>query len=235
MKSTAGLFKLCDDLCTMGLTEAYYEFFIGLSANNNKTWFDAHRGEYEKEVKARFHDFVESVLAKVSAVDARFSSLIPKDCVFRINKDVRFARDKSPYKLHCSAAIQIGGRKEMSAGGMYIEFGPELCAIYSGVYMPERDELQRIRERIAGDLEGFERVISDRDFVAFFGGVMGDKNKRLDPNLMLAAKSQPLIFNKQFYVRHLMEAEDTLAENFDDYVVKVWQASESYNLFISRI
>lgn len=64
---------------------------------------------------------------------------------------------------------------------------------------------------------------------------MGDKNKRLDQNLMLAAKSQPLIFNKQFYVRHLMEAEDTLAENFDDYVVKVWQASESYNLFISRI
>ena len=232
MKSTAGLFKLCDDICTMGLTDSYYEFFIGLSANNNKTWFDAHRGEYEKEVKARFHDFVESVLAKVSAVDARFSSLIPKDCIFRINKDVRFARDKSPYKLHCSAAIQIGGRKEMSAGGLYMEFGPNLCAIYSGVYLPEKEELRKIRERIAADPMGFERVIQQPGFVKAFGSVLGEKNKRIDADLMLASVTQSLILNKQFYVRHMVEPEDTFRGDFDDYVVRIWEASRYYNAFI---
>ncbi len=232
MKSTGDLCKSCVDHRTMGLTEAYYEFFIGLTTNNNKTWFDAHRGEYERDVKAQFHAFVESVLAKVSAEDARFSGLIPKDCIFRINKDVRFSKDKSPYKLHCSAAIQVGGRKQMSAGGMYMEFGPEHCAIYSGVYMPERDELRKIRERIAGDLKGFDRVIHDRDFVDFFGGVMGEKNKRLESDLMSAAAIQPLIFNKQFYVRHALEPEDTLVEDFDEYVVRAWRASAAYNRFI---
>jgi uncharacterized protein (TIGR02453 family) len=216
----------------MGFTEAYYEFFIGLSSNNNKTWFDVHRTEYEREVKGFFQRFVGSVLEKVTAVDARFGDLQPKDCIFRINKDIRFSKDKSPYKLHSSAAIQLGGRKQMSAGGMYIEFGPELCAIYSGVYLPEKDNLRLIRERIAADPKGFEKIIKDKNFVQIFGEVLGEKNKRIEADLMVAAKEQPLIFNKQFYVRHLVEPEETMRDDFDDYVVKVWNASRAYNDFI---
>jgi uncharacterized protein (TIGR02453 family) len=216
----------------MGFTEAYYEFFIVLSSNNNKTWFDVHRTEYEQEVKGFFQQFVGSVLEKVAAIDARFGDVQPKDCIFRINKDIRFSKDKSPYKLHCSAAIQLGGRKQMSAGGMYIEFGPELCAIYSGVYLPEKDNLRLIRERIAADPKGFEEIIKDNNFVQIFGEVLGEKNKRIEADLMVAAKEQRLIFNKQFYVRHLVEPEDTMADDFDDYVVKVWNASRAYNDFI---
>lgn len=216
----------------MGFTEAYYEFFIGLTANNNKTWFDAHRTEYGQEVKALFQHFVGSVLEKVTAIDGRFGSLQPKDCIFRINKDIRFSKDKSPYKLHCSAAVQLGGRKQMSAGGMYLEFGPDLCAIYSGVYLPEKEALRKIRERIAADPMGFERVIQEPGFVKAFGSVLGEKNKRIDADLMLASATQPLILNKQFYVRHVVEPEDTFRGDFDDYVVRIWEASRDYNAFI---
>jgi len=216
----------------MGFTEAYYEFFIGLTANNNKTWFDAHRTEYEQEVKALFQYFVGSVLEKVTAIDGRFGSLQPKDCIFRINKDIRFSKDKSPYKLHCSAAVQLGGRKQMSAGGLYMEFGPDLCAIYSGVYLPEKEALRKIRERIAADPMGFERVIQEPGFVKAFGSVLGEKNKRIDADLMLASATQPLILNKQFYIRHVVEPEDTFRGDFDDYVVRIWQASRDYNAFI---
>lgn len=216
----------------MGFTEAYYEFFIGLTVNNNKTWFDAHRTEYEQEVKALFQHFVGSVLEKVTAIDGRFGSLQPKDCIFRINKDIRFSKDKSPYKLHCSAAVQLGGRKQMSAGGFYMEFGPDLCAIYSGVYLPEKEGLRKIRERIAADPMGFERVIQEPGFVKAFGSVLGEKNKRIDADLMIAAATQPLILNKQFYVRHVVEPEDTFPADFDDYVVRIWEASRDYNAFI---
>lgn len=216
----------------MGFTEAYYEFFIGLTANNNKTWFDAHRTEYEQEVKALFQHFVGSVLEKVTAIDGRFGSLQPKDCIFRINKDIRFSKDKSPYKLHCSAAVQLGGRKQMSAGGFYMEFGPDLCAIYSGVYLPEKEALRKIRERIAADPMGFERVIQEPGFVKAFGSVLGEMNKRIDADLMIAAATQPLILNKQFYVRHVVEPEDTFPADFDDYVVRIWEASRDYNAFI---
>lgn len=216
----------------MGLTEAFYEFFIELSANNQKSWFDENRARYEREVKALFLTFVESVLVKMAAVDGRFSGMEAKQCIFRINKDIRFSKDKTPYKLHCAAAIQIGGRKEMGAGGLYIQLGPEECGLYSGVYMPEKDELMRIRGLIAGDLEGFNRVITDKAFVKYFGTVRGEKNKRIDTAWGAAAAEQPLIFNKQFYIQHSVEAEDTLRSDFDDYVVEVWKASRGFNVFI---
>lgn len=216
----------------MGFTEAFYEFFIGLSANNQKSWFDENRARYERDVKSLFLEFVTSVLAKMSAIEPRFEGLEAKHCIFRINKDVRFSKDKSPYKLHCAAAIQIGGRKEMGAGGLYIQLGPEECGIYSGVYMPEKEELQRIRALIAADLEGFSRVITEKSFVQYFGEVRGEKNKRIDKMLGMAAAKQPLIFNKQFYIQHSVEAEDTMRSDFDDYVVEVWKASRGFNIFI---
>jgi uncharacterized protein (TIGR02453 family) len=216
----------------MGFTEAFYEFFIGLSANNQKSWFDENRARYERDVKSLFMEFVTSVLVKMSAIEPRFEGLEAKQCIFRINKDVRFSKDKSPYKLHCAAAIQIGGRKEMGAGGLYIQLGPEECGIYSGVYMPEKEELLRIRGLIAGDLEGFNRVITEPSFVRYFGEVRGGKNKRIDTILGVAAAKQPLIFNKQFYIQHSVEAEDTLRSDFDDYVLEVWKASRGFNVFI---
>ena len=218
----------------MGLTEAFYEFFIELSANNQKSWFDENRARYEREVKALFLTFVESVLVKMAAVDGRFSGMEAKQCIFRINKDIRFSKDKTPYKLHCAAAIQIGGRKEMGAGGLYIQLGPEECGLYSGVYMPEKEELMRIRGLIAGDLEGFNRVITDKAFVKYFGTVRGEKNKRIDADWVVAAAEQPLLYNKQFYIQHVMDAEDTLRSNFDDYVVEVWKASKGFNAFLQK-
>ena len=218
----------------MGLTEAFYEFFIELSANNQKSWFDENRARYEREVKALFLTFVESVLVKMAAVDGRFSGMEAKQCIFRINKDIRFSKDKTPYKLHCAAAIQIGGRKEMGAGGLYIQLGPEECGLYSGVYMPEKDELMRIRGLIAGDLEGFNRVITDKAFVKYFGTVRGEKNKRIDADWVMAAAEQSLLYNKQFYIQHAMDAEDTLRSNFDDYVVEVWKASKGFNAFLQK-
>ena len=217
----------------MGLTEAYYEFFIELALNNQKSWFDVNRARYEADVKKPFLAFVTQLLDKVAAVDPRFAGIDAKSCIFRINKDIRFSKDKTPYKLHCSAAIQLGGRKEMSAGGMYLEFGPEHCGVYSGIYMPEREALQLIREQIAGNLRGFANVIGASDFVKYFGEVRGEKNKRLPSDLVAAAAEQPLIYNKQFYVQHSMDAELTMAENFDEYVIKVWRASEAYSRVIS--
>jgi len=217
----------------MGLTEAYYEFFIELALNNQKSWFDVNRARYEADVKKPFLAFVAQLLEKVAAVDPRFAGIDAKSCIFRINKDIRFSKDKTPYKLHCSAAIQLGGRKEMSAGGMYLEFGPEHCGIYSGIYMPEREALQLIRERIAGNLEVFSGVIGASDFVKYFGEVRGEKNKRLPSDLVAAAAEQPLIYNKQFYVFHALDAEETMVRDFDDYVVRVWQAAYNYNRFLN--
>jgi hypothetical protein len=100
--------------------------------------------------------------------------------------------------------------------------------------MPEKEELMRIRRLIAGDLGGFNRVITDKAFVKYFGQVRGEKNKRIDLEWVSAAAEQPLIYNKQFYVQHVLDAEDTLRSNFDEYVVEVWKASRGLNSFLQK-
>ncbi len=207
------------------LTEAFFEFFIDLTLNNNKTWFDEHRKRYEKDVKLPFRLFVQELILAVSEVDPRFGQLTPSDCLFRINRDIRFSKDKTPYKTHCSAALQLGDSKNMSLGGLYVEFGPESCAIYAGVYMPDKETLQKIRENIASDLHGFRKAILDPEFLKNFGAIQGEKNKILPPHLKTIAQQEPYLFNKQFYVVHKLEPEDTLQGDFIHRIVQVWKSS----------
>ena len=108
----------------------FFEFFIELSMNNQKTWFDLNRKRYEEKVKAPFLEFVTTLIDRMSLIDSDFNGIVPKECIFRINKDIRFSKDKTPYKSFCSASIHVGGRKSMFPGGMYIEIGAESCGVY---------------------------------------------------------------------------------------------------------
>ena len=78
------------------------------------------------------------------------------------------------------------------------------------------------------------RVITETSFVQYFGEVRGEKNKRIDLVWGAAAAEQPLLYNKQFYVQHAIDAEDTLRSNFDEYVVEVWKASRGFNVFLAH-
>lgn len=207
----------------------FFEFFIELSMNNQKTWFDINRKRYEEKVKLPFIEFVGSLIEKMANVNADFSGLIPKECIFRINKDIRFAKDKTPYKLFCSASIHVGGRKSMFPGGLYIEIGAEECAIYSGVYMPEKEDLFRYRENIAGNITEFKNAIGEHDFIQYFGSVKGERNKKIDSVFKDVILKEPLILNKQFYVMHRFEAERTFESDFIDYVVHVWKSAGNFN------
>lgn len=214
------------------LTEAYFEFFIDLTLNNHKSWFDENRKRYEKDVKAPFRAFVQSLIEEVSVVDARFSSLSPADCIFRINRDIRFSKDKTPYKTHCSAALQLGDSKNMSLGGLYMEFGPENCAIYAGVYLPDKETLHSIRSNIAADVAGFRKAIEHPDFVQNFGEIRGEKNKILPPTFKEIAMTEPYLYNKQFYVIHPMEAEETLNSDLVKKIVDIWKSSRAFTAIL---
>lgn len=212
---------------------SYFEFFLELSLNNQKSWFDENRKRYENDVKAPFIDFVSDLLVRMAEFDSRYSELTAKDCLFRINKDIRFSKDKSPYKLHCSASLHIGGRKKMWPGGMYLEMGAESCGIYTGVYMPEKEDLLMFRKNIANNLDQFDKAINEPNFIKYFGEVLGSKNKILDNSLKEAATKQPLIFNKQFYVAHAFEPEISFDSDFINYVIEVWRSASNFNTVLS--
>jgi uncharacterized protein (TIGR02453 family) len=208
---------------------AFYEFFLELSLNNQKYWFDENRKRYESDVKQPFLDFISDLLLRMSEFDIGYQELTAKDCLFRINKDIRFSKDKSPYKLHCSASLHIGGQKKMWPGGIYIELGAESCGIYSGVYMPEKEDLMKFRMNIAKNLQDFDKAIQEPNFIKYFGEVLGSKNKIIDATLKEAAAKQPLIFNKQFYVAHDFEPEKSFESGFIEYIIDVWRSAAAFN------
>ena len=180
-------------------TADFNQFFKDLAKNNNKEWFDANRKRYEASVKTPFNAFVAEAIKRIAKHD-KTVRIEPKDAIFRINKDIRFSKDKTPYKLEASAIISPAGRKDHATPGIYFAFGPESLKFYGGAYQPEKDQLERIRTAIMRDGKGFRKVISGKAFVTMFKEVQGEANKVLPAEFKAAAAKEPLIANKQFYV-----------------------------------
>ena len=159
-------------------TEDFILFFQELAANNYKEWFHENKKRYQREVKDPFEVFTNDLIGEVKPY---FESLevTAKQCIFRINKDIRFSKDKSPYKLHYSGAIAPGGRKDFNTPGIYIEFGPEFAKIYGGLYKLDKDELTAVRRAIVENNAEFQSIVTAPDFVQYFEALTGDKNKRL--------------------------------------------------------
>lgn len=114
-------------------TPDYLEFFKELAANNHKEWFDVNRKRYQSVVRDPFKNFISELISVLSKSDPDLS-IEAKDAIFRINRDIRFSKDKTPYKLNNSALITPGGRKNKNHPGIYLEFGPEKMAFYGGIY-----------------------------------------------------------------------------------------------------
>ena len=116
--------------------------------------------------------------------------------------------------------------------GLYIELGPEFLNIYTGFYMPEKDQLSKIREKIAADPKTFEKIISAKAFKDSFGEVRGEKSKIIPKELKESAKDQELIYNKQFYLVHQVDAEKILDNDLIGYVLNHYKSAAQFNRFL---
>lgn len=216
------------------IDNSFFEFFKKLAANNNKDWFDENRKWYEESVKAPFENLCEAVIKELVIKDIGFATLRPRDVIFRINRDIRFATDKTPYKLNRSANFALGGRKEMGPGGFYLEMGPGGNAFYAGVYMPEKADLMKIREHIAQHLSEFQKLINSHEFKNTFGEVLGEKNKRIDATLKAAGENEPLVYNTQFYIKHEISEAICLSKNAVAYLMELHGKAAAFAEFMGQ-
>lgn len=215
-------------------TQEFLNFFKELAPNNNKDWFDENRKRYHEHVKEPFDKFVTDLISEMSKTDKSLQALEAKNCIFRINRDIRFSKDKTPYKLNRSAAISAGGRKDMTNPGLYFEFTPEHVRIYTGVYKPDKTHLEAIREEIADNLTKFDKIISNKKFVEVFGEIHGEKNARIPKELKEAGEKQPLIYNKNFYIYHTMPAETILENDLIARLLEPYSAAKDFINFFSK-
>jgi len=114
-------------------TETYIQFFQDLANNNVREWFHANKKTYETAVKKPFYKFVEQLIEEIRLVNPDIL-ITPKDAIFRINRDIRFSKDKSPYKLNMSAAISKYGKKGNTCPGLYNDTGAEYVYVTRGAY-----------------------------------------------------------------------------------------------------
>ncbi len=183
-------------------------FLNDLKKNNTKEWFNENRKRYE-ESKEKMLFFTELLIQEVSKFDDEVSMLNPKDCLFRIFRDVRFSKDKTPYKTNMGSFITRGGRKSHRAG-YYIHVEPGSSFVGGGVWCPMPDPLKAIRSEIYDNAEGFKEVINDKGFKKYYTGIMGEQ-------LKTAPKGFPKDFEDIELLRHKSYA---FGYNFDDKTVK---------------
>lgn len=211
----------------------YLEFFKELAANNNKEWFDINRKRYETVVREPFKNFIGELIDELSQ---RHDSLdiLPKDAIFRINRDIRFSKDKTPYKLNNSALISKAGRKDKNYPGVYLELGPEKLAFYGGVYMPDTKLTHKIRVYMNEHSDELNAIIDEENFKSSFGGIHGDKSKRIPKELKDAATRQPLIMNKQWYYFSHLPPEVITSEDLMNQILDLDKKAAPMKEFLTR-
>lgn len=159
------------------------KFLSQLKKNNNKPWFDNHRAQYEA-ARIDFSNFIQLVIDALQKKDTTITGLSSKDCLFRINRDIRFSKDKTPYKSNFGASIKRGGRKSGFAG-YYFHLEPGHSFIGGGLWMPETQPLKNVRQEIDYNWDEFQGIIKEKNFRKIYG----DLYKGADVSLSTMPKS----------------------------------------------
>jgi uncharacterized protein (TIGR02453 family) len=198
----------------------YLNFFVELGYNNSKDWFDKNRKRYERHVREPFKRFITDLLFKVQEIDPEVK-IEPKNAIFRINRDIRFSKDKTPYKTHMGAVLGRTKRKEPDFASFYIQISPMRSFAGGGAYFLERDGLLKLRRYIAQRVPDLKRILEEKNFRTSFPEVHGEKNKRLPPEFK--GVDYPLIANKKFYISHTLDVKSILSLNLIDEVMDLYK------------
>lgn len=214
-------------------TEDFTAFFKELETNNHKEWFDQNRKRYHDSVKEPFDLLIKDLLVEVQKIDPTINVPYNK-CIFRINRDIRFSKDKTPYKTNRSAFISRFGTKNKSFPGMYFEINKDELRIYGGVYMLDAKQIQRIREEIMDYHPDFRKIIDDKKFKSSFGEIQGEKAKRLGKEFDELSAKEDLLFNKNWYVYRKLPLKTIYNEDLLKEMVENFKLLKSYNQFFER-
>ncbi|WP_163715961.1 DUF2461 domain-containing protein [Mangrovibacterium lignilyticum] len=209
------------------------QFLKELKQNNNKEWFNDHRKEYET-AKEQMLFFTDLMIQELRKIDSDIPALSPKDCLFRIFRDVRFSKDKSPYKTNMGSFIAPGGRKSELAG-YYVHFEPGASFIGGGVWCPGPEILRSIRLEIYNHPESFKEVLYDEDFRRVFPEVMGEKLKTAPKGFDKEFEDIALLRYKSYAFGCSLSDEQVLSADLIDETVEVFRQLSHMNRFLNDV
>lgn len=207
-------------------------FLQDLKENNNREWFHDNKNRYLL-AKDEFEAFIEDLLPGMSVIDKGLVGLEPKKCVFRIYRDVRFSKDKVPYKTNMGAAMTKGGRKSPYAT-YYVHVEPGSAFAGGGIWMPQGPALKAMRQEVYYNVDEFKKIMGTAGFKKYFGEMMGDKLKRPPRDFPADFPDIELLKHKNYVVGHNMDDSIITDDSFSSYLLGVFKALYPYNAFINR-
>ena len=203
-------------------------FLNKLKANNTREWFTEHKKKF-KELETNFKSFVTGLKSEIEIHDE-----IEKSKVFRIYRDVRFSKDKTPYKSHFAASYARAGAKLRGGYYLHIKPGGE-SFIATGFWEPNKDDLFRIRKELEMDASEFRAVISDKKFIEIWGNIVGDELKTAPKGFDKEHKDIDLIRKKQFiFTRKFIDKEVT-SKDFQNTVNESFKSIRPFFNLMSDI
>ncbi len=209
------------------------KFLKSISKNNNREWFEKNKSKY-LEAKAGFEDFLEAFHAELLKFDESLAAINPRKMGFRIYRDVRFSKDKRPYKTNMGAGFSEHGKMEQEPG-YYIHIEPGKSFIAGGIYMPEKDQLAKIRQELDYNSDKFLKILKDKKFKKLFSSL--DEYGKLKTAPKGYPKDHPhikLLQHKSFVVSHYFSDQDVANKNFPKKAAAVAAIIKPLNNFLTE-
>jgi uncharacterized protein (TIGR02453 family) len=211
----------------MPISQELFNFLTELHQNNNRDWFNAHKSqfkEFEKEAKEFFGDIASSL--------SKFDQ-ISNYKVYRIYRDVRFSKDKTPYKTRFAGGFQRA--TAALRGGYYLNIQPGLSGVGGGFYAPNPADLKRIREEISMDDQALRTILEKKEFKRTFGKMRGDELKTAPKGFDKEHQAIDLLRKKQFIFFRPFSDEEVIAEDFQTKVIETYKELRPFFDYMSEV
>ncbi len=205
------------------------DFLEELRFNNHKTWFDENRKRYE-QARSIFEGLIGNIMQHFGTVEDLGDTTV-KECLYRINRDIRFSKDKTPYQIHMAALIANGGRKS-TGRSYYVHIQPGGSFVAGGIYSPTPEQLQKLRHTIAQNPRRINDVLANKDFVRYFGKVEGEKLKTAPKGYASDHPAIELLKHKQFLASHPVTDAQVLSDGLVAYIVDACRALKPFVAYI---
>ncbi|MFC2118500.1 DUF2461 domain-containing protein [Bacteroidota bacterium] len=212
--------------------ESVYKFLTDLRENNTRDWFHANKADYQS-AKLKFEEITNILIPEIQKMDSQLVGISAKNSIFRIFRDVRFSKDKSPYKTNMGSFFVKGGRNSGNAG-YYLHVEPGSSFLGGGIYMPASDVLKKIRSEIYNFTDEYKKIISNKNFIKNFKDVQGEKLKLSPKGFPKDFTDIELLKFKSYTLMYHIPDDFLQDERYIQNIIKVFKEMKEFNHFLNR-
>lgn len=213
-------------------TKLIFSFLEELEKNNNREWFQSNKHLYEN-AKKEFEGFINQLISEIAKFDKDIKNLTAKDCLFRIYNDIRFAKNKPPYKTNFGGYIAKGG-KNLGNAGYYLHLENNNCFAGGGIYMPQSDKLKLIRQEIYYNFKEFSGLLAAKNFKKYFDGLDDLKASRVPKDFPKDCESAEMLKYKSYTMITALSQKQLQSADLKEHIADIFKSMTPVNHFLNR-